>query len=170
MVFLSVMMLMFTVMPGVSEASSYSKEDLIEIKKMEEELRFYFEEVGEFNDYGEYIVKDETLFFEKVEAGDPNALALYELLQLTSENTSPTYEIQSATSFAKCVGNKFVNSYGNIARQFMTGAIFTYIKTKQYDLAARLMFNTLVKAGFKVNAVGLAAEAAMYGWQCRGEW
>ncbi|GIO23013.1 hypothetical protein J11TS1_15940 [Oceanobacillus sp. J11TS1] len=56
---------------------------------------------------------------------------------------------------------------GNIARQFLTGAIYQYIKNKQYDLAARLMFNTLVKAGFKVNAIGLAAEAATYGWQCR---
>lgn len=32
------------------------------------------------------------------------------------------------------------------------------------------MFNTLVKAGCKVSAVGLAAEAAIYGWQSRGEW
>lgn len=65
--------------------------------------------------------------------------------------------------------NKFVDSYGTIARQFLTGAIFTYIKNKEYDLAARLITKTLVKAGFKVNAVGIAAEAALYGWQCRGK-
>lgn len=66
--------------------------------------------------------------------------------------------------------NKFANSYGTIARQFATGTIYTYIKNKQYDLAAQLMAKTLIKAGFKVNAASLAIEAAVYGWQCRGKW
>ena len=170
--FLSVLLLAFAVSPSISQASAieYSKEDLKEIQKMEQELKFYFEVVGEFDDMGNYIVKDENLLLEKVAAGEENAIALYELSQLVKDSDTPSYEVYSAASFGTCVVDKFIGSYGNIARQFMTGAIFTYIKTNQYDLAARLIFSTLTKAGLKVNVVGLAAEAAWYGWQCRGAW
>lgn len=81
-----------------------------------------------------------------------------------------SFQVASATSFGKCVVNKMIGSYGNIARQFLNGAIFTYIKTKQYDLAARLMFKTLIKSGMKVNAASLAIELGYYGWKCRGKW
>src|SRR5699024_5553851 len=122
--FLSVLIMMFAVMPMITEASTeeYSKEELKEIQKMEEEMKFYFEVVGEFDEQGAYVIKDEELLLEKVAEGDQNAIDLYELSQLTSENEIPSYEMYGAASFGKCVVNKFAKSYGNVARQFLTGA------------------------------------------------
>lgn len=96
---------------------------------------------------------------------DPNAMELQNLSQLNYDDLS--IQPIGATSFGKCVVNKVLSSYGNVARQFLNGSILIYIKYKQYDLTARLMFKTLVKAEYKVNAVGLAAVLG-YGWRCRG--
>src|SRR5699024_12005806 len=65
--FLSVLMMMFAVMPMITEASTeeYSKEELKEIQKMEEEMKFYFEVVGEFDEQGAYVIKDEELLDRK---------------------------------------------------------------------------------------------------------
>lgn len=132
------------------------------------ELEFYFDRIGEFDENGNYVIKDEELLKKQIESGDEIATQLYELSKLN--HSEPLVGINGASEFATCVVNKFANSYGTIARQFATGAIYTYIKNKQYDLAAQLMAKTLIKAGFKVNAASLAIEAAVYGWQCRGKW
>ncbi|MBP3039295.1 hypothetical protein J9303_07280 [Bacillaceae bacterium Marseille-Q3522] len=137
------------------------------MNKISEELQFYFETVGEFNENGEYVIKNEQLLRKRIEEGDSNAYKLYELSKLKYESS---YGTNGAYEFGKCVVNKFIGSYGNIARQFLNGWIFIYIKNKQYDLAARLMFDVLKKAGFKVNVVGIAIEAGIYGWQCRNRW
>lgn len=160
---LTTVMLIAFVTPQISASDSeFSPNELKEINKISKQLQIYFEEVGELTENG-YIVKNEELLKARIDAGDSTAIMIYEFIQLRS------IPVLNATAFGKCVVDKFANSYGTIARQFLNGAIFTYIKTKQYDLAARLMFSTLVKAGFKVNAVGLAVEAGIYGWQCRGE-
>ncbi|MBP1082304.1 MULTISPECIES: hypothetical protein [Bacillus] len=150
-------------------------------KELEKVLKFYFEEVGEFTDEG-YKVKVKELFNAKVSTGDPAAVRLKELMQTDSVSsgscqksevagaTTSDFQDASATSFGKCVVNKMANSYGNIARQWLQGYIWTYITTKQYDLAARLIFNSLIKAGFKVSAATIAIELGYYGWQCRNEW
>ncbi|SFJ73479.1 MULTISPECIES: hypothetical protein [unclassified Bacillus (in: firmicutes)] len=137
--------------------------------EIEKDLKFYFEEVGELTEYG-YKITNPALFQEKISANDPTAMNIAEIIGYNQYNKYDKEIQRSAASFGKCVANKFINSYGSIARQFLTGAIFTYIKSKQYDLAARLIANTLIKAGFKVNAAGIAVEAATYGWQCRNEW
>lgn len=168
-VFLSLVMLMSIITPSISAATNNEKTmDSEAIKKAEQELKFYFETVGEFDENGKYIIKNHKLFQEKLDEKDPNAIKLEELSKLNYDESM--IQPYGATSFAKCVVNKFVHSYGNIARQFMNGAIYGYIKSKQYDLAARLMFKTLTKAGIKVNAVGLAAELSYYGWKCRSAW
>ncbi|MDV3451204.1 hypothetical protein VSS76_13420 [Bacillus safensis] len=158
-----VMLVTFT-SPLATFAINNSAEDVDNsIEDLEAVLKFYFDEIGELTDKG-YVIKDEDAFNAKILIGDPAALKLKELI-----SQEPALSTASAASFGKCVVNKMVGSYGNIARQWLNGAIFTYIKTKQYDLAARLMFNSLVKAGFKVNAATLAIEVSYYGWQCRGK-
>ncbi|MGE6632467.1 hypothetical protein [Bacillus sp. NPDC077027] len=158
-----VMLVTFT-SPLATFAINNSAEDVDNsIEDLEATLKFYFDEIGELTDNG-YVIKDEDAFNAKILMGDPAALKLKELI-----SQEPALSTASATSFAKCVVNKMVGSYGNIARQWLSGAIFTYIKTKQYDLAARLMFNSLVKAGIKVNAATVAIEVSYYGWQCRGK-
>ncbi|CUX95618.1 MULTISPECIES: hypothetical protein [Bacillus] len=163
-------MLVTFVSPQISEAQAsefkVATSDEVSQKELAGILKFYFDKVGELTDEG-YVIKDKELFDAKVFAGDPAAIKLKELIQADSE---PTFQVASATTFGKCVVNKMVSSYGNIARQWLTGSIFTYIKTKQYDLAAKLIFKSLVKAGFKVNAASLAIELGYYGWQCRGKW
>ncbi|WP_307892572.1 hypothetical protein [Bacillus swezeyi] len=174
---LTAVLLVTFVAPQISQASefpnsqvkSYSDYGNYSEKELEEVLKFYFEEVGELTDEG-YVIKNNELFDAKVLAGDPAALKLKELIASDSSFQKSGFQVASATSFGKCVVNKMIGSYGNIARQFLNGAIFTYIKTKQYDLAARLIFKTLVKSGMKVNAASLAIELGYYGWKCRGKW
>lgn len=167
---LVVVMVMGFSSPYVAQASEsmYSAEEMREINKIQEELRFYFEEVGELTEQG-YVVKNEKLFQDRLNAGESSALEISEFIKINYYSGAADIQPMGVADFGKCVVNKFVDSYGTIARQFLTGAIFTYIKNKEYDLAARLITKTLVKAGFKVNAVGIAAEAALYGWQCRGK-
>ncbi|WP_239475812.1 hypothetical protein, partial [Bacillus licheniformis] len=174
---LTAVLLVTFVVPQISQASefsnsqvkSYSDSGDYSEKELEEILKFYFEEVGELTNEG-YVIKNKELFDKKVLEGDPAALKLKELMASDSSFQKSSFQVASATSFGKCVVNKMIGSYGNIARQFLNGAIFTYIKTKQYDLAARLMFKTLIKSGMKVNAASLAIELGYYGWKCRGKW
>ncbi|WII38590.1 hypothetical protein [Paenibacillus thiaminolyticus] len=171
MVFLLVaVMVMGFSLPHVAQASesAYSAEEMREINKIQEELRFYFEEVGELTEQG-YVVKNEKLFQERLTAGDPSAIKLTQFMATKYYSGAADIQPMGVADFGKCVVNKFVDSYGTIARGFLTGAIFTYIKNQEYKLAAKLIAQTLVKAGFKVNAAGIAIEAATYGWQCRGE-
>ncbi|AAU20284.1 hypothetical protein [Bacillus cereus] len=137
--------------------------------EVEKDLRFYFEEIGELTESG-YKITNPALLQEKISANDQTAINIAEIIGYSEYNKYDKEIQRSAASFGKCIANKFINSYGNIARQFLSGAIFTYIKSKQYDLAAKLIANTLIRAGFKVNAAGIAVEAAAYGWQCRNEW
>ncbi|WP_226568026.1 hypothetical protein [Bacillus stratosphericus] len=174
---LTAVLLVTFVAPQISHASEFPNSQVISYsdygnyseKEIEEVLKFYFEEVGELTDEG-YVIKNNELFDAKVLAGDSAALKLKELIALDSSFQKSGFQVASATTFGKCVVNKMIGSYGNIARQFLNGAIFTYIKTKQYDLAAKLIFNTLVKSGMKVNAASLAIELGYYGWKCRGKW
>jgi hypothetical protein len=170
--FLATLMVVFHVSPSVSKADTVDLSDLEEMERMSDELEFYFDVIGEFSENGDYIIKNEELLKELIDAGDPNALEVYELSKLSHDSFNPDFEneMNSAATFGKCVVNKMISSYGNIARQFLNGSIYIYIKNKQFDLAAKLMFGTLIKGGIKVNAIGLAAEVAYYGWQCRGAW
>ena len=170
---LIMVMLIASITPSVSatENTSYSKDDLEQIEQISEELEFYFEEIGELKADGSYQINDLEALNERLDAGDPTAEKVYEIYTQTSQpSSSSSYQTQSASSFANCVVGKFQDSYGAIARGFLTGAIYQYIKNKQWDLAARLMFNTLKAAGFKTNVAGLAVEAGIYGFQCRGKW
>ena len=151
------------------ENGTYSDDELQQIQNIEEELEFYFEEVGELTDNG-YVITDYDKIQERIDNGDESAERILELASLGENENQGMITPYSADAFAKCVVNKFVSSYGNIARAWNNGLVYTYIKTKQYDLAAQLMAKTLIKAGFKVNAASLAIEAAVYGWQCRGKW
>ncbi|MGN9866366.1 hypothetical protein [Bacillus swezeyi] len=158
---------------GLAKAQEvdFSASELKEINKISEELKFYFEEVGEVDSNGVYRIKNMELLKERSQAGDTTATNVLEIYQDTSVNKeSHGISTRSAKAFAKCVVGKFQESYGYIARGFLTGAVYKYIKNKQWDLAARLMFKTLRAAGFKANIAGLAAEAAIYGFQCRGKW
>ncbi|GIO23014.1 hypothetical protein J11TS1_15950 [Oceanobacillus sp. J11TS1] len=49
-----------------------------------------------------------------MEEGEENAAIVYELAQTTADSSIGEDEVgtQSAASFAKCVVNKFANSYG----------------------------------------------------------
>lgn len=163
---LTTILFLTLVTPSVSANNAeFSPEEQKEINKISENLRFYFEEVGELTENG-YVVKNAALLQERIAAKDSTAIMIYEFFQL---GPKPAFQTLGVTDFAKCIVNKLVGSYGSIARQFLNGAIYTYIKSKQYDLAAKLIANVLVKAGFKVNAAGIAAEVGMYAWQCRGE-
>ncbi|MBW7636575.1 hypothetical protein K1I48_24600, partial [Bacillus licheniformis] len=84
-------------------------------------LKFYFEEVGELTNEG-YVIKNKELFDKKVLEGDPAALKLKELIASDSSFQKSSFQVASATSFGKCVVNKMIGSYGNIARQFLNGA------------------------------------------------
>lgn len=156
--------------PNTFDDSSYTEDELKQIEDIEKDLKFYLEEAGQLTENG-YEITDYEAIQERIDNGDKEAQRVLELSEqqddvVNNQNVSP----QSANDFATCVVNKFVSSYGNIARAWMTGAIYTYIKNKQYDLAARLMFNTLVKAGRTANVASLAVEAGIYGYQCRGQW
>jgi hypothetical protein len=142
-----------------------SSAEFQEIDSISTQLKLYFEEIGEISDSNEYHIYNYDLFEELLTRKDPIAQKIYEIYFLNDE-----ININSPKKFAKCVVGKFIKSYGSIARAFLTGAIYTYIKKKEWDLAARLMFKTLKAAGFKTNAASLAIEAAIYGWQCRKKW
>ena len=137
-----------------------------ELREIEGELKFYFEEIGGLDADGDYRITDWHQLLTRIKAGDETAKRVYEIY--TAINTD--LSISSPKDFAICVVGKFRESYGSIARAFLTGAIYTYIAKKQWDLAARLMFNTLKAAGFKTNAASLAIEAGIYGFQCRKKW
>lgn len=143
---------------------NFTTEELEQIDKIAMDLKFYFEEAGEFTEQG-YVVKNEALFQERIKNGDESAERI-----LASVRENEMVNASSSTTFAKCVVDKFADSWGNVARAWTTGAVFTYIKNKQYDLAAKVIFKTATKAGRTANVASIAAEIAYYGYLCRGKW
>lgn len=151
----------------ILEDSSYTDEELEQIENIEKELQYYFEEVGELTDAG-YVIHDREAVQEKADNGDESAQRVLELVPEVAEPGAIT--TYSAGTFGTCVVNKFIDSYGTIARAWTTGLVYSYIQNRQYDLAAKIMFKTLTKAGRTANVASIAIEAGIYGYQCRGSW
>src|SRR5690554_3010942 len=59
------------------------------------ELEFYFDRIGEFDENGNYVIKDEELLKKQIESGDEIATQLYELSKLN--HSEPLVGINGAS-------------------------------------------------------------------------
>lgn len=149
-----------------ADDAAFSHDEQQEIMEMANALRFYFDEIGQFDDQGRYQITDVAALEKLMANGDVLALRVHEIYF----NGSSELGTEDAVDFAKCVAGKFADSYGSIARAFLKGEIFDLLKKKDWGKAAQLMFKVLRAAGKSASAASLAVEAGIYGWQCRGKW
>lgn len=132
-----------------------------EVRKTIKELKFYFDEVGEIDEDGEYIIYDIEPLKEKAK-NDETAQEILDLYEKNKDVPVP----EGVGSYVSCIVDKFVASYGDLFKAFFKGAILDYIKKKQWLKAAKLLVKSAAKAGFKGSAVSLAASLALYAAQC----
>ena len=143
-----------------------SQEEYLQIKNdIESQLKLYFDEIGEINQDGNYVVKNPELLKERAESGDEDAKNLYELYILKQN--------RSVKDGLYCV---FDDQYGWIVDLFngrTLEAIGGYIKDKAWDKAAEIIAPVVAKAlktttknvNFAITGVSLAISI----YNCRGE-
>lgn len=128
-----------------------------------EELKFYFEEVGHFNEDNEYIVTNPELLEDRIEDGDEVAKDLYELY-LANREIQP----YGAADYGKCIIRDYFGMWVDLFSGNLFNLFVGHVKDQAWLAAAKIVLKVSGKSAGYSNAVSAAAQLAVSAYNCRG--
>lgn len=128
-----------------------------------EELKFYFEEVGHFNEDNEYIVTNPELLEDRIEDGDEVAKDLYELY-LANREIQP----YGSVDYGKCIIRDYFGMWVDLFNGNLFDLFVGYVKDKAWFAAAKIVLKVAGKSTGYANAASAAAQLAVSAYNCRG--
>lgn len=129
-----------------------------------EELKFYFEEVGHFNEDNEYIVTNPELLEDRIENGDEVATDLYELY-LANQEIQP----YGAVSYGKCILRDYFGVYVDLINGNLFNSFVGYVQDKAWTAAAKILVKLTGALGSNANLIVVGGQIAVPAYNCRGE-
>lgn len=168
------------VVPGITASADTvdDKEIPDELsQELSEEFEFYFGEVGELTENGEYIVHDLELLRERAESGDEYAGLVYErFVQSQSPVGLPEQPIagpgnavtanNAAVDFGRCVLDETFGFYIGLLSGDIIQTMVGYLSDQAWSAAANLIIRYAPRLAGQSTAVGIAANLAVASATC----
>lgn len=132
-----------------------------EINQVADELEFYFEEVGQIDQNGNYSVHNYDLLLEKAESGDETAQALVQQIN----QAQPA----SATDYAQCILADYFGTEIALLQGDLVDAVVSEIQSGSWQAAAEIILISIGDTAGKANIVATATQLALAASTCSSE-
>ena len=167
------LVMLFGVIAPVGAVYAQDNQDKTDIEVqealLEEELKFYFEEVGYLNEENEYIVTNPELLEKRIENGDEVAKDLYELNLAYTSDYGDEYQTYGQIDYGYCILRDYFGVYADLISGKLIDSFVGYVQGKAWSAAAKLLIKATGAVASKANIVIMAGQIAVAAYNCRGE-
>lgn len=160
---LALVMLFGVIGPVGAVYAQDNKDTEVQEALLAEELKFYFEEVGHFNEDNEYIVTNPELLEDRIENGDEVAKDLYDLY-LANREIQP----YGAVDYGKCIIRDYFGMWVDLFNGNLFDLFVGHIKDQAWGAAAKIVLKVAGKSTSNANTLAAAAQLAVSAYNCRG--
>lgn len=138
-----------------------------EIDAVAEEIQFYFEEVGQLDENGNYHIHNYELLEEKANSGDETAQGFIEQINFNAQENGIATPA-NLQDYAGCILSNFFGTEIALISGDLINSVVGYINDGAWQAVARIVLESIGGSVSKANIVSSAAQLAIYAGYCGG--
>ena len=171
-IFISLIMLFTLISPNTitfANSRDFDSEDEI----IENELKFYFSEVGYLDKNGKYIITNPSILKERADRGDEQANKLYLAYYFKEVKKVDEFNKNGYLDFGKCILYKYLGPVYELMDGKFAEALASQVASDSWRAAGKILKMAISEAskiaGRTIGGAFTVAELAYYAYTCRDE-